>query len=81
MLARVGSDFFGAVADRSWRAGLAGDGVAVVLDSDPTAVRQAGESPAALAFRQSTTSGLLGEIQEQCAMKSSNVQARLIALI
>ncbi|MFY9601361.1 MAG: hypothetical protein WB563_16385 [Pseudolabrys sp.] len=80
-LARVGSDLFVRDAGCSRRAGSADDGAAVVLDGDATALRQAGESPAALAFRQSTTSGLLGEIQEQCAMKSSSVQARLIALI
>jgi hypothetical protein len=78
--ARVGSDLFGRDAGCSWRLGSAGDGPAV-LDSDPTAARQGGDSPAALAFRHSITSALLGEIQEQCAMKSSNVQARLMAFI
>ena len=62
-LARAGSTGF-RIAGCSWCPGSVGDvstavGVAVI-ESNPTAVRQAGERSAALAFRQSITSGLLG---------------------
>jgi hypothetical protein len=55
----VCSGFFVGAAGCSWRAGSLDVGVAAV-DSDPIAVWQEGERAAALAFRQSTTSGLLG---------------------
>jgi hypothetical protein len=64
-LARAGSTrFLGRIAGCSLRPGSVGDvstavGVAVI-ESNPTAVRQAGERSAALAFRQSITSRLLG---------------------
>ena len=40
-----------------------------------TAARQADDRPATLARRQSTISGLVGAIQEQCAAISLSVQA------
>lgn len=58
-LACAGSGFLGCAAGCSWRPGWLEVGVGIV-DSDPTAVWQGGERAAALAFRQSTTSGLLG---------------------
>jgi hypothetical protein len=54
--------------------GVAGAG------SDCTAAWQPGESSAALAFRHSRISGLVGAIQEQCAMTSLSVHAFCTAL-
>jgi len=76
-VACAGSDFLGCVVICSLCSVSAGG----LPDSDATAARHDGESPAALAFRQSITSGLLGEIHEQCAIKSSSVHACLIVLI
>ena len=55
----AGSGFLGWVVVCSLRPMSAGDGDGV-SDRDAMAARQGGDSPAALAFRQSITSGLLG---------------------
>jgi hypothetical protein len=55
-------------------------GVGVAGGLALTAVRQAGESCAALARRHRISSGLLGSIHEQCDMKSLSVQAPRMAL-
>jgi hypothetical protein len=57
-----------------------GAGIAAA-GTDWSTVWQGADSAAALAFRQSSTSGLLGAIQEQCDMKSFSVQACRTALI
>jgi hypothetical protein len=63
--------------------GCAGSAGAVVTaggaDSPVTADLHAGDKSVAFACRQSTISGLVGAIQEQCAAMSSNVQARRTA--
>jgi hypothetical protein len=59
-------------------AGTGGVGAAVGLAL--TAVRQAGDSCAALARKHKRSSGLLGSIHEQCDVKSSSVQAARMAL-
>ena len=76
--ARTGSDRFSAGAVAAGGGDAAAPGVARsagALASDCTAFLQAGDSVDALALRHSNSSGLFGAIQEQCAMKSSNVQA------
>jgi hypothetical protein len=47
---------------------------AAAAGRDCITVWQAGDNWAALAFRQSNSSGLVGAIQEQCAAKSLSVQ-------
>ena len=58
---------------------ISGEGSAVVVGFSAAGrvsiiLRQAGDNSAAFAFRQSSNSGLLGAIQEQCAAKSLSVQ-------
>ena len=82
-LARVASGFLaeagclaaGATGGASTAAGVAAAG------TDCSALWQDDDRSAELAFRQSKTSGLLGAIHEQCAMKSFRVQACRTALI
>src|SRR6202035_875455 len=82
-LARAGSGgfgsagFFAGVACRAGSAGGAGAAAAGggAAGRDCTTAWQLGERSAALAFRHSRISGLLGAIQEQCATKSLSVQA------
>jgi hypothetical protein len=60
------------------RAAGAGGGSAAAFGGapePPTAARQADDRPARLARRQSTISGLLGAINEQCSAMSLSVQA------
>ena len=72
------ADGFFAGSTRS--AGSAGAVVAAFgADGPLTAALHADDKSAAFACRQSTSSGLVGAIQEQCAAMSSSVQTRRTA--
>jgi hypothetical protein len=73
--ARAGGFFVGSTGC----ADSAGAVVAVGAGSPVTADLHPGDKSVAFARRQSTISGLVGAIQEQCAAMSSNVHARRTA--
>lgn len=76
VLARGGGFFAGSIGG----AGSAGTVVAAFGAANPVTVDlQEGERSAAFAFKHSTSSGLVGAINEQCAAISSSVQTRRTA--